>query len=333
MTETEVETISAQDAGQRLDRWLRRKFNGLPQSRIEKLCRQGRIRIAGGRVRPSFRLEAGQRISLPAIAAETARSSGAETADAALPDDKSVWLRDSVLYSDDQLIAIDKPAGIAVQGGTGQTRHIDRMAGSIFAGPEGAPRLVHRLDKATSGVLVMARTRKAAVALSAGFKHRTTRKLYWAIVVGCPAPAEGRIEIALAQDRTQKEKMKSVEPGRVVPSARSALTDYAVIDSVGRRAALVALSPLTGRTHQLRAHLAAIGTPIMGDRRYGSRIRQGGLFGGPLQLHARTLEFDHPVSGSRLRLTAPLPEHMAEKLRLLGLEPAQCPAAPFGIGP
>ena len=333
MTGTEFETISEQDAGQRLDRWLRRKFNGLPQSRIEKLCRQGKIRVAGGRARPSFRLERGNEVQLPAIVAESEPKSAAARQEASPFREQPAWLQDSVLYADEHLIAINKPAGIAVQGGTGQALHIDQLASGLVKGLGRQPRLVHRLDKATSGVLVMACTRKAAAALSAGFKHRTTRKLYWAIVVGCPAPAKGRIEFALAQDRTRRDRMTCVQPGQAAPAAKSARTDYAVLDSVGRRAALVALSPLTGRTHQLRTHLAEIGTPVMGDRRYGSRSGEGGLFGGPLQLHARALEFDHPVSGRRLQLSAPLPRHMAKKLSLLGLEPPPSPGAPFGAGP
>ena len=332
MTETEIETISGQDAGQRLDRWLRRRFNGLPQSRIEKLCRQGKIRIEGGRVRPSVRLEQGKEVRLPAIVAEPPGRNEAARRKAAPSGAQPAWLQDSVLYADEHLIAINKPAGIAVQGGTGQALHVDRLAASLITGPDRRPRLVHRLDKATSGVLVIACTRNAAAVLAAGFKQRLARKLYWAIVIGCPQPAEGRIQLALVRDGGRREKMTCVMPGQAAPAAKSALTDYAVLDSVGSRAALVALSPLTGRTHQLRAHLAAVGTPVMGDRRYGGRTGDDGLLGGPLQLHARTLEFDHPVSGSRLLLTAPPPGHMAAKLSLLGLEPKRFPAAPFGVG-
>ena len=330
MTRAEAETVSGQDAGQRLDRWLRRKFSGLPQSRIEKLCRQGKIRIDGGRARPSFRLEQGNEVLLSAI---VAAAPGTEARQEASPaGEPPAWLQDSVLFADEHLIAINKPAGIAVQGGTGQALHIDRLAAGLIRGPGRRPRLVHRLDKATSGVLVMACTRQAAAAMTAGFKHQTARKLYWAIVVGCPAPAEGRIELALMKDSSRRDKMTGVPQGQAPAAAKSALTDYSVLDSVGRRAALVALSPLTGRTHQLRAHLAAIGSPIMGDERYGSRSEAGGLFDGPLQLHARALEFDHPVSGGRLQLTAPPPRHMADKLRLLGLEPQRTPAAPSGSG-
>ena len=309
MNRSETRTIGFGESGQRLDRWLRRNYGHLPQSRIERLCRKGKIRIGGSRAKPSDRLEEGQQVVLPPIAAGDTDPGPRAAPPARIP----AWLESSVLHEDEHVIVINKPPGIAVQGGTGQSLHIDGLvAAERFSGTEGPPKLVHRLDKETSGLLVLARTRKAAAALSEEFRRRRTLKLYLAILQGCPDRQSGRIETEIGR-------------GRQGEPPKSALTEYALMEMIPKTAALAALRPVTGRTHQLRIHMAAIGHPIVGDRRYGSRGAGDGLLSGPLMLHAKCLEFGHPRDGSRFRIDAPLPPHMQQKFRLLGWKDSKLP--------
>jgi len=224
-------------------------------------------------------------------------------------------LRDAVLHRDDAVIVLNKPPGLAVQGGSGTERHLDGMLEALRFGSEVRPRLVHRLDKETSGVLVLARTIAAAAFLTRAFREKTTRKIYWAIVVGLPKLRQGRIDLPLA-------KLPGREGERVRADAeegKRAITYYHVAESVGSQASWLALFPVTGRTHQLRAHCAAIGTPILGDQKYG--ITAVHLTGVPdakrLHLHARSLEIPHPL-GDTLRVTAPLPRHMRRSWEFFG---------------
>jgi 23S rRNA pseudouridine955/2504/2580 synthase len=242
------------------------------------------------------------------------------------------------------MIVLNKPAGLAVQGGTGQHRHLGALLPALRFGREDDPRLVHRLDKDTSGLLVLARTEAAASALTRAFRGRTVEKIYFALVVGRPQPAAGTIRYGLvkAGGAGAGEKMRLVHPGAVkdTPGARAAVTDYRVIEQAGRRAAWVALRPRTGRTHQLRAHMAALGTPIAGDGKYGAGAgdvgaggegaRLGGGLSGKLHLHAARLSFDHPATGRRLALSAPLPEHMARSWAFFGWTMADLPEPLFG---
>ena len=254
-------------------------------------------------------------------------------------------MRDAVLWRDEHLIVLNKPPGLATQGGSGQARHVDGLASALAEGGE-RPRLVHRLDRDTSGVLLLARSRAAAKALAEAFRHRETRKLYWAVVAGVPTPRMGTVRYGLVKApgrgaAGEGERMRTVHPDAVerTPGAQRATTDYAVLDALGRRAAWVALVPVTGRTHQLRAHMAAMGHPIAGDGKYGGSGQEnlgdgwgaglGGAISRKLHLHARSIAITHPVTGARLHVTAPLPPHMARTWETVGWDAREVPADPF----
>jgi len=339
MSGVQTLTIGKDEGDQRLDRWFRRHFPQVGQGRIEKLCRKGEIRVDGGRVKAATRVAVGQVVRIPPLpdtaAPKPRRTFTVSDADAAM-------IRDCVLYRDDHLIALNKPAGLATQGGSGQTRHIDGMAEVLCFGQEDGPKLVHRLDKDTSGVLLLARSRAAAKSLAEAFRHRNTRKIYWAAVAGVPHPRMGTIKYGLVKAPGAKgERMLCVHPDEVAstPDAKRATTDFAVLANLGQRAAWVALSPITGRTHQLRAHMAEIGHPIAGDGKYGGSGQEnlgdgwgaglGGALSKKLHLHARSLTFKHPFTGAALTLTAPLPDHMARTWEVMDWRAADVPPDPF----
>ncbi len=340
-----VQTIAVADgeADQRLDRWFRRRFPHVAQGRIEKMCRKGEIRVDGGRVKPAARLAAGQQVRIPPLPdpGEVAArpKPGISDADAQM-------IRECVLYRDDHLIALNKPPGLATQGGSKQTRHIDGMTEALCFGLDERPRLVHRLDKDTSGVLLLARSRAAASALTRAFRARETRKIYWAAVAGQPSPPIGTIRFGLVKApghgaQGEAEKMLCVHPDAVeaTPGAKRAVTDYAVLSSLAKRVSWVALVPVTGRTHQLRAHMAETGHPIIGDGKYGGSGQEnlgdgwgaqlGGEISRKLHLHARSISLTHPLTGARLQITAPLPPHMKATWDTLGWSEADVPADPF----
>ncbi len=308
-------TIGDEDEGIRLDRWFRGRFPHVTQGRLEKLLRRGEIRVDGGRVRANLRVTAGMVVRVPPLPAaspqETATPPPVSAADVA-------DLQARVLHRDDVLIVIDKPAGLAVQGGSGTTRHLDGLLDALRFGAAERPRLVHRLDRDTSGVLVLARTRAAAAALTAAFRDRAAQKLYWALVRGVPSPEAGRIESALEKVAAAggREQMASGDDGK------PALTTYRTLARGAGGLTWLALTPLTGRTHQLRVHCAEAGFPIVGDRRYGDRpatLPEQNTLGRGLHLHARRLEIPHPSSGV-LRVIAPLPPHMEQSWRFLGFD-------------
>lgn len=334
-------TISADEADQRLDRWLRRLHPEVNQGHIEKMCRKGEIRVDGGRVKAATRLEAGQVVRLPpiAVAPETdqpvVREPRISEADAEM-------IRACVLWRDDHIIALNKPAGLATQGGSGQVRHVDMLSDALRFGREDKPRLVHRLDRDTSGVLLLGRSARAAAGLAKAFQARSARKVYWAVVAGRPSPSMGTIRYGLVKaPGPAGEKMLVVQPDAVdtTEGAKRAVTDYAVIEAAATRAAWVAMSPVTGRTHQLRAHMAAIGHPIVGDGKYGGSGQEnlgdgwGAQLGGgvsrKLHLHARSISLDHPVTRKRLWITAPLPTHMERTWDLFGWRAVDAPDDPF----
>lgn len=307
-----------EDADQRLDRWMRRRFKGLVQSRIERLCRKGLVRIDGKRARPSDRLREGQTIRLPNFkeGVQPDHRQDAPTDRRAERDRASLTGR--LLHIDDHILVINKPPGLAVQGGTGQSRHLDGMASELGL-PEGeSPKLVHRLDKDTSGVLLMARTRRAAAALARLFRNRNLRKVYLAAVCGSPPNQSGTILSSAQSDGMAR--LRAGGDGTPQFGAGTALTHYRVLDRLGQRFALVALNPVTGRTHQLRVHMAELGTPIVGDRKYGgaTSAERGGVFRGRLHLHAHSLELRHPFTGREMGFVAPLPPHMEESFNALG---------------
>jgi 23S rRNA pseudouridine955/2504/2580 synthase len=344
MTGVRQLTLGPEAEDQRLDRWLRRLHPHLPQGRIEQMCRRGEIRVDGGRVRPATRLAAGQVVRLPPIQEPEAAPPVREEPAVSAAD--AEMIRGRVLWRDDDMLVLDKPAGLAVQGGSGQRRHLDGLAEALRFGLEEKPRLVHRLDRDTSGVLVMGRSARATAALAKAFRGRDTEKTYWAAVAGVPAPKAGTIRYGLVKAPGhgaggEGEKMIPVHPDRIAATegAQRATTDYRVIEAAAKRAAWVALRPVTGRTHQLRAHMAAIGHPIVGDGKYGSSGQEnlgsgwgaqlGGEVSRKLHLHARSLRIPHPGSGKAMTFTAPLPEHMARTWDLFGWRPADAPDDPF----
>ena len=324
-------TVGEDDADQRLDRFLKRRFPQLSQGMVEKMCRKGECRVDGGRVKSNSRVEQGQQVRVPPIPDDRAPPvvrTGVSEADATL-------IQSCVIYRDDHVIAINKPAGLPTQGGSGQTRHVDGMAEALRFGFEDKPRLVHRLDKDTSGVLLLARTRLAAKALTASMRHRETRKIYWALVAGVPTPYLGEIKYGLVKaagrgKSGEGEKMIAVHPREVekTPGAKRASTLYATLYRVASRAAWVAMEPVTGRTHQLRAHMAEIGHPIIGDGKYGGSGQEnlgdgwgaqlGGIISKKLHLHARMMRFEHPQTRKQITITAPMPDHMADSWNTFG---------------
>ena len=314
------------DADQRLDRWMRRKFPGLVQSRIERLCRKGQVRIDGRRAKPSDRLLAGQEVRLPSISFDSRESGRTDRGDSRAGSRREAGiLADRVLHADEHLLAIDKPEGLAVQGGTGQRQHIDAMGIQFGLRDGDTLKLVHRLDQGTSGVLLLARSRRAAAALSQLFRERCVRKIYWAVSCGSPRQERGAVVTRAggAEDAARIEVLPLDASRRKRVSRHSALTNFAVLERLGQRFTLLALNPVTGRSHQIRIHLAGVDAPIVGDRKYGGSAasNRGGVFRSKLHLHARSLEFCHPFTGELLRLAAPALPHMAEAFDVLGWRP------------
>ena len=303
-------TVRPEDGAGRLDRWFRRHYPALNHGRLEKLLRTGQIRVDGKRARAGDPVGPGQAIRVPPLA-EPPKPPPARRV---RPEDERL-LRGLVLYRDASAIVLNKPAGLAVQGGTNTGRHVDGLLDTLRFDSDERPRLVHRLDKDTSGVLLIARNAAAAAFFARAFRDKTTRKIYWAAVVGLPGLPRGRIDLALA-------KHTGPDGERVQPDdedGKSAVAYYRVMDHAGDRASWLALLPITGRTHQLRAHCAALGTPIIGDPKYGGAAAHlaGVVAAKGLHLHARSLVIPSPAGGF-LRVTAPLPPHMRETCDLLG---------------
>ncbi|HML11357.1 MAG TPA: RluA family pseudouridine synthase [Stellaceae bacterium] len=298
-------TVTDKDANIRLDRWFRRHYPALGHGHLEKLLRTGQVRVDGRKAKSGDRVSPGMAIRVPPRESISPGPSLFPEPPRARPQDAAL-LRDLIIYQDEYALVLNKPAGLAVQGGSNTTRHVDGMLDGLRFGNAERPRLVHRLDKDTSGVLLIARSAAAAAFFTRAFRDKTTRKTYWAIVAGRPKLHQGRIDLSLTKRIAKgRERVQADEDGK------DAVTYYAVVDSAGDRASWLALLPLTGRTHQLRAHCAAIGTPILGDGKYGGAAAHalGGIAAHRLHLHARALEIPHPA-GFTLKVTAPLPPHM-----------------------
>ncbi|MBV9539037.1 MAG: RluA family pseudouridine synthase [Acidisphaera sp.] len=312
--------VTDDEADIRLDRWFRRHYPGVTQGAIQKLCRTGQVRVDGRRADAATRLAAGQSVRVPPLPATTApRPVGTSSVDPAL----AAELQQRVLHRDEHVLVLDKPAGLASQGGPGITRHLDGMLDALRFGSEHRPRLVHRLDRDTSGVLVLARTPGVAARLAAAFRTRDVEKVYWAVVAGRPVPVAGSIDAALARrEGAGAARVAVAEPG---DDAARAITEYRTLDHAARKLAWLELRPLTGRTHQLRVHCAAIGAPILGDVAYGADAAVLEGLSSNLHLHARRLVLPHPTGG-RLAVEAKLPPHMEATFRLLGFH-APPPAA------
>ncbi len=318
-------SIAPDDDGIRLDRWFKRHYPAVNHILLQKLLRKGEVRLDGKRAEASTHISAGQAIRLPpqvvhAKAPEKAKADTPAPHPLATKDMGS--LADRILYMDKQVIVIDKPPGLATQGGSGLTKHVDGMLDSLQYEKPDRPRLVHRLDRDTSGVLMIARTATAASGLSASLALRDTSKVYWALTRGVPKQKHGVIKAALAKEgghgpHGRDERMTVSED----EEAKAALTEYAVMGMAGTEFAWVAARPITGRTHQIRVHLASIGTPIVGDFKYGGAESRGkGDIADKLHLHARSIDIGRP-DGGRLQATAPLPPHMLKSWKTLGFNP------------
>jgi 23S rRNA pseudouridine955/2504/2580 synthase len=337
-------TVSADEGEQRLDKWVKRRFPQLTQGHVEKMCRTGQIRVDSGRVKASDRVVPGQTVRVPPLpdteAPSRPRAGAISAADAKM-------IQSAVLWKDEHIIILNKPPGLPSQGGSGQgDRHVDGLTEALMFGYKDKPKLVHRLDKDTSGLLMLARTDRIARALSEALRHRAARKIYWAVVAGVPHPRQGSIKFGLekAPGRGrggEGEKMVCVHPAKMAehPDAKRAQTDYFTLWFLGARLSWMALEPVTGRTHQLRAHMAEIGHPIIGDGKYGGGESEnmgdgwgagaGGDLSKKLHLHARSLSIEHPITKKMMTFTAPLPEHMARTWKLLDWKETDVPADPF----
>lgn len=313
--------VTEDEAEIRLDRWFRRHYPHLTQGALQKLCRTGQVKVDGRKAETSTRLMPGQMVRVPPIPNASKPAPIVPVVDA--HDAKE--MERLVIHRDEHVIVLNKPSGLAVQGGPGITRHVDGMLDALRFGSEHRPRLVHRIDRDTSGLLLLARTPGVAAKLAASFRTRDVGKTYWAVVSGRPSPAEGVIDLPLARLGAGPGAL-TVAAERDDADAAHALTEYAVRDAAGRKLSWLELSPLTGRTHQLRVHCEALGAPILGDPKYGGEAAHMEGFEDRLHLHARALSLPHPDGGT-LRLEAELPPHMKQTFRLLGFEAGQTRAA------
>jgi 23S rRNA pseudouridine955/2504/2580 synthase len=315
MSEVRTVEVAPEDGEIRLDRWFKRHFPGISHIRLEKLLRTGQIRLDGKRAKAGDRIAAGQVLRVPPIAPAQDADKPRTPKPKVVSDRDAKILRDAVLYKDADVLVIDKPAGLAVQGGTGLDKNLDAMLDSLKFEASERPRLVHRLDKDTSGVLVLARNAKAARELAEAFRHKSARKVYWAVVVGIPKPDRGTIDAPLSKQAGGYGERVGIDEDE----GRHAITRYAMIERAGNRAAWVALMPETGRTHQLRAHCVILGTPILGDGKYGGIDAHLARENLPrkLHLHARSIKIPHPRKGW-IEATAPLPPHMKTTWKFFG---------------
>lgn len=307
--------VQADDDGIRLDRWFKRHLPDIGFSTVSRWARTGQLRVNGSRATPGDRIEEGQVIRVPPEEAKIA-APAKKVRVVDLSEDQIAFAQDMVIHRDAQAIVVNKPPGLATQGGTKTAEHLDGLLDALMFDAEGRPKLVHRLDKDTSGALVLARSARAAAFFAKSFSSRTARKVYWAIVVGVPSIDDGMIELPIAkQPGTGGEKMH-VDEEEGLPSR----TRYRVLERAGNRAAWVELQPFTGRTHQLRVHMAAIGHPIVGDGKYGGKDAfLSGTISRKMHLHARRIRIDHP-DGGEIDVKANLPTHFAESLSDLGFD-------------
>ncbi len=320
-TATAVQTVQVtpDEHGMRVDRFLEARFPTLSFSHIQRVVRKGELRVNGKRVETKDRLEAGQSVRIPPLKIDTPKPS---IKSPQVEVENRAFLNSIVLYEDADMLVLDKPMGLAVQGGSGTRRHVDGMLTALTDKHGQKPRLVHRLDKDTSGCLVIAKTRFAAAALAKSFRSRDTRKTYWALVAGVPRVKQGRVSTYLAkgEDDDGDAKMQVAKHGD--EGASHAVTYYAVVETAAQKLAWLSLKPVTGRTHQLRAHTAHIGHPIVGDPKYFD-IENWELPGGiqqKLHLLARRIVIPHPRTGQPVDVTAPLPPHMQQSWNLLGFD-------------
>ena len=344
MSGVKLLTVSADEGEQRLDKWFKRRFPQISQGHVEKMCRTGQVRIDSARAKASDRVAPGMVIRVPPLPDAEAPSRPVE---GRVNASDAKMIQNAVLWKDEHIIILNKPAGLPSQGGSGQgDRHVDGLTEALKFGFKDRPKLVHRLDKDTSGLLMLARTDRVARALSEALRHHLTRKIYWALVAGVPNPRQGSIKYGLMKAPGhgrggEGEKMQCVHPAKMAdfPDAKRAHTDFFTLWFLGTRMSWMALEPITGRTHQLRAHMAEIGHPILGDGKYGGSGTDnmgdgwgaglGGDVSRKLHLHARSLSIQHPINKEMMTFTAPLPDHMAKTWKLLDMKENDVPADPF----
>lgn len=321
-------TVAADDDGIRVDRWCKRHLPDTSFTTVAKWARTGQLRLDGARVGPGDRVTAGQVLRFPP--AEPVRTDAKPKRERPpLSEDEVAFAGEMVIHQDPAAFVLNKPPGLATQGGTKTTAHVDGLLDALQFDAEGRPKLVHRLDKDTSGALLVARTSRAAAFFSKAFSGRSAKKVYWALVVGVPSIDDGTIDLPIAkQPGTGGEKMHVDEE-----NGQPARSRYRVIERAGNRACWVELQPFTGRTHQLRVHMAAIGHPIVGDGKYGgpAAFLTGGI-SRKMHLHARRIRVDHPDGGA-IDVTAELPTHFAESLAGLGFDEAAGDALPADTRP
>jgi 23S rRNA pseudouridine955/2504/2580 synthase len=314
MSGAQTITIAKDEDGIRLDRWFKRRYPALTHGRLEKLLRTGQIRLDGKRAKSADRVGAGQAVRVPP---QVTNEPVEEKPKPQPQSGKRGSLEDAILYMDATVIVLNKPPGLATQGGSGLTQHVDGMLDQLMFERKQRPRLVHRLDRDTSGVLVVARTVPAAAALASSLARRDASKVYWALTRGVPKQKRGTIRAALAKEGARGRERMEISDDE---DAKRAVTEYDVLDYAGGDFAWVAARPVTGRTHQIRVHLASLGTPIVGDFKYGAQDARGkGGIADKLHLHAREIDIAHP-DGGRLKVTAPLPAHMMASWKLLGFD-------------
>ena len=307
-------TVKPEENDTRLDRWVRRRFAGLGQAQIEKALRKGVLRVDGKKVKSNFRLQSGMEVQMPEFTINAPNKSPA----AKISDKDRSLIKSMVIYDDGKILALNKPSGLATQGGTNTNRHIDGMLAAFDDG-EYSPKLVHRLDKDTSGLLLLGRTPNAAAALAKSFKSRSAKKTYLAIVLGTPRPHEGVIKGYMKKGTGQMGREIMVWGRHGERNAQYSRSLYRVISRAGEKASLVALRPETGRTHQLRFHLAEIGYAISGDRKYVCDREDVGGIPEQLMLHSWRISLPHPDKG-QFELSCPIPEHFAEAMDMLGFD-------------
>ena len=311
-------TVTADENDMRVDRFFEARFPGLSFSHIQRIIRKGEVRVNGKRTQPKARLAAGQAVRIPPLKLDAPPPRD----DAPSAQKDRAFLKSITLYEDADVLVLNKPMGLAVQGGSGTTRHIDGMLGALRGSGADAqrPRLVHRLDKDTAGCLLVAKTRFAAAALAKTFRTRAARKIYWALVAGVPKPKQGRVSTYLAKQEVEEDSfMRIAKHGD--KDAMHAVTYYAVVETAAQKLSWISLKPVTGRTHQLRAHMAHVGHPIVGDPKYFN-IENWELPGGiqdRLHLLARRIVVPHPRGGT-IDVSAPLPPHMQQTWNLLGFD-------------
>lgn len=313
MSKLQMHKVEDDEAGIRLDRWFKRHFPTLTHGQLQKLLRTGQVRVAGKRAEAATRVEAGQEIRVPPQVIEPPKTELAKKSARDISD-----IQKMILFEDEDVLVLNKPSGLAVQGGTGLVSSVDHMLASMEHEKHGKPKLVHRLDRDTSGVLVIARTPFAAARLAEAFRERETRKIYWGVTLGVPKPERGEIEAALV-----KHGETMVVTDEDDPEAKNAVTVYKTMGHAEVKATFVALWPVTGRTHQLRVHMAHIGTPLIGDRLYGMPTPEGfpiEELGKGLHLHARRLIIPHPRKGT-LDVTAPLGAELRKTWTCFGFDP------------